>query len=267
MAQVLEPLERTGELAGAAAHHRLGARRRGLPAPAAVCSGHGQWVGKAKGSASVGPLVQHHADDLRDHVAGALQDHGVADPDVLAGDLVGVVQGGVAHHHAADGHRLQPRHRGHRAGAADLDVDGLQDGARLLGRELAGDGPARRAGDEAQPLLPVQPVDLVDHAVDVDSRASAAVGLHAARRRPSRPCGVLDPLRSAALVWKPQAFSVCQRLPLGLGERRAEHAPGVGEEAQRPLGGDLRVDLAQRAGGGVARVGVGASGPPPRRRR
>ena len=41
------------------------------------------------------------------------------------------------------------------------------------GRELAGDRPARRAGDEAQALLPVQPVDLVDHAVDVEAEVRA----------------------------------------------------------------------------------------------
>ena len=67
-----------------------------------VCSGHGQWVGNANGSAPAGRSSRHDADDLRDHVAGALDDHGVADADVLAGDLVGVVQGGVLDHHAAD---------------------------------------------------------------------------------------------------------------------------------------------------------------------
>ena len=79
-------------------------------------------------------------------------------------------------------------------------------------------------------------------------------------RRPSTrlACGV---------TLKPQAAQRLQRLPLGLGERRAERAPGVGEEAQAALGGDLRIDLAQRAGGGVARIDVGASGRPPRRRR
>ena len=34
-------------------------------------------------------------------------------------------------------------------------------------------------------------------------------------------------------------------------------APGIGEEAQRPRRRDLGIELAQRAGGGVARIGVG----------
>src|SRR5204863_5688200 len=41
------------------------------------------------------PLVGHHADHLRNHVAGAPHDHRVADAHVLAVDLVLVVQGGV----------------------------------------------------------------------------------------------------------------------------------------------------------------------------
>ena len=34
----------------------------------------------------------------------------------------------------------------------------------------------------------------------------------------------------------------------------AQFAPAVGEEAQRPLGGDAGIELAQAAGGGVARI-------------
>lgn len=39
-----------------------------------------------------------HRDHLGDHVAGALDDHLIADLDAEAGDLVGVMQGGVLHH-------------------------------------------------------------------------------------------------------------------------------------------------------------------------
>ena len=40
-------------------------------------------------------------------------------------------------------------------------------GRRLLGRELVRDREARRARDEAEPLLGGERVHLVDHAVDV----------------------------------------------------------------------------------------------------
>ena len=45
------------------------------------------------------------------------------------------------------------RDRRQRAGAADLDLDRLDDRRRAFGRELVRDRPARRARDEAEPLL------------------------------------------------------------------------------------------------------------------
>ena len=61
-------------------------RRTTVSAPEAVvsrargvCSGQGQWVGNANGLAPVRPLVQHDADDLRNDIAGPLDDHRVAD--------------------------------------------------------------------------------------------------------------------------------------------------------------------------------------------
>ena len=127
----------------------------------------GQTVGKAESFRALGRFACNHAENLRDDVAGALDDDGVADAHVLARDLVLVVQGGVLHHDAADGDRLELGDRRQRAGAADLDLDVAQDGRRLLGGEFVGDGPARRARDEAEPLLQVEPVELVDDAVDV----------------------------------------------------------------------------------------------------
>src|SRR5439155_1237428 len=68
---------------------------------------------------------------------------------------------------AADTHRLQLSDRRERAGAPDLDLDVLEHRHGALGRKFVRNGPARRARDEAEPLLPVDPVDLVDDAVDV----------------------------------------------------------------------------------------------------
>ena len=87
----------------------------------------GQMCGKLVRLRALRALVEHDADDLRDDVAGALHDHGVADADVLARDLVLVVQRRVRHDDAADGHRLELGDRRQRAGAADLDVDVAQD--------------------------------------------------------------------------------------------------------------------------------------------
>jgi hypothetical protein len=67
----------------------------------------------------------------------ALHDHGVADADVLAADLV-VVQRGVDR--GADEHRLQLGHRRERADAAHLHVDVEQHGELLLRRVLVRHG-------------------------------------------------------------------------------------------------------------------------------
>ncbi len=45
------------------------------------------------------------------------------------------------------------------------------------------------------------------------------------------------------------------RAELCRGERLADLSPGVGEERERPARGDARIELAERAGGEVARIG------------
>ncbi len=79
--------------------------------------------------------VEANAHDLRDHVARALDHDAVAYADVLAVDLVLVVERRVRDGDAADRHRLELRHGCERPGAADLDLDRAQDGGGLLGRE------------------------------------------------------------------------------------------------------------------------------------
>ena len=113
------------------------------------------------------PAFHHHGNDLRDHVARALQHDGIADPNVLASDFVLVVQRRARDQHAADIDRLQLGDRRQRAGASNLDANAQQHGRRLLGGELPGDRPTRRAADEAEPSLQAQIVDFVDHAIDV----------------------------------------------------------------------------------------------------
>src|SRR6201999_3223413 len=72
-----------------------------------------------------------------------------------------------------DADRLELAHGCERAGAPDLDLDIPQHGHGALGREFVRDRPARRARDEAEPLLPVETVDLVDDAVDIVVERSA----------------------------------------------------------------------------------------------
>src|SRR6516164_9352214 len=124
------------------------------------------------------PLVDHDIDDLRDDVAGALDYDGIADPDIAALaqhlalvadalDVILIVQRDILHDDAADPDRLELADGRKRAGASHLDLDVAQHGHRALGRAFVGDRPARRARDEAEPLLPIDAIDLVDDAVDI----------------------------------------------------------------------------------------------------
>src|SRR6185437_10405040 len=181
---MLDLLERTGEFAGAAGTGAL------LAGGGFLAHDIGVQVARAFGGEAIGlgvlrTLVQHHVHHLRNDVAGALNDDGVADADVAALaqrfavaadalDVVLVVQRHVLHDDAADADRLELADRRERAGAADLDFNALKDRGGAFGRKFVRDRPARVAADEAEPLLPIDPVDFVNDAVDVVVELSAA---------------------------------------------------------------------------------------------
>ena len=99
------------------------------------------------------PALAHDPDNLRDHVTGALNDNGVADPHILARNLVFVVQGGALHDNPADGDRFERRDRSQCALTPDRDQNIAQHGLRLLGGEFVRQCPAWGAADHAEPLL------------------------------------------------------------------------------------------------------------------
>ena len=67
-------------------------------------------------------VLQH----LRDHVAGALDQHPVAGPKPEPRDLVAIVQRDIGDDHPTNSDRGQPPDRSELAGAPDLDVDRFQ---------------------------------------------------------------------------------------------------------------------------------------------
>ena len=203
-------------------------------------------------------LVEQHLDDLRNNVAGALDDDGVALADLPALDFVFIVQSRPRDHDSANGHRLQVGDRRQCPGAADLDGDFVQHGPRPFRRELVGSGPARRTADHAQARLPVQPVRLVDDAVDIIGQGRA-FGLHPIVQR----YRFIDRAAEGgkAIDAEAPALEPLEKIPLcladiGGGAAVLEHAPGIGEEAQLSLRRNRRVELAQRTGRGIARVGI-----------
>ncbi len=209
------------------------------------------------------PLVDHDVDDLRNHVAGALDHDGVADPDIAAPaqffavaadalDVILVMQRDVLHDHAADADRLELADRRERAGAADLDLDVPEHGHGALGREFVRDRPARRARHEAEAFLPVDAVDLVDDAVDVVIEPGALF-LDLAVKRDQLLHRVADFRQRIGL--EAAALEPADHAGLGVLRHRGHLSPGIGEEAERTRGGDGRILLAQRARRRIARIG------------
>ncbi len=162
------------------------------------------------------------------------------------------MQRNVGHRDSTDQHRPQPADRGQLAGATDLDVDRLEHRLGALGGKLARKPPARRLRDEAEAFLPVEPVDLIDHPVDVVGQvrplgADLGIGLQHVLER-----GAADEVGGD--------LEAPSRDPLHHPELRrfghfARRAPAVRPETQRTRRGHARLLLPQRARRGVARVG------------
>ena len=196
----------------------------------------------------------HGAHDLGDDVAGLVDHDRVPHADVLAGDLVHVVQGRARDRGTGDGHGVKLGHRREHARSAHLHANLSQDGALLLRRELERDGPARGARREAERLLGREGVHLHDHAVDVVVQVIAvregalAVGVDLGGRGATG--GVV--VHGEAAVAQP-----LEEVPLGVDVDRGLIGHGIDEGLQVAMGRDLGILLPETAGGGVSRVGEG----------
>ena len=238
MADALDRLCRTDQATGTAAHD-LSGLTNGMAAADRAGIGKDKWL--AVSQALLRDRVQH----LRDDVPGTLDHYRIADPHILALDLVLIMQGGTGHHDPANGDRLQMGNRCQSTGAPHLNIDLFQYGLGLFGGQFVGDGPARCAADKAHAVLIIEAVQLVDNAVNVEGQAGPLrlhmfVKGHQLRNRAAEPFG---PVQRKAPARNPLAGT-------GLGAeqllcRFADHAPAIAEEAEFALGGDFRVELAQ----------------------
>ena len=112
-------------------------------------------------------MLARRADDLRDDVAGALDDHVVALADVLAVDVLLVVQRRARDGDAADLDRLEHGPRVERARAADANLDLVQPRRRRHRRPLECAREARTLVQRAELALLRDRVDLDHDAVDL----------------------------------------------------------------------------------------------------
>ncbi|MNZ21557.1 hypothetical protein D3C78_386330 [compost metagenome] len=161
------------------------------------------------------------------------------------------MQGGVGNGDAADKHRFELGHRGDGAGTAHLELDVLQQGHLLFCRELVGRGPARGPGHETELLLQRYVVHLVDHAVDlVGQLAAAGQDVVVEGLATGRPLLELH----LGTERQPPGLELVEASEVGVPQLVAAYAHAIGVEAQGTAGGDAGIELAQAAGGGVARV-------------
>ncbi len=150
--------------------------------------------------------------------------------------------------------RFELRHRRQRAGAADLDIDVLDDRRCLLGSKLVRRRPARRARHETEPLLPVEPVEFVNDAVNIVVELGALtfdVAIELPAWRSSERHNFISGLVTKP-IW-PNHFTMPV---LGVFRYFAEFTPRIGEEFQRPRCCDRGIELTQRSRRGVARIDV-----------
>ena len=165
------------------------------------------------------------------------------------------MQGGVGYGYAADKHRRQAGDGGNGAGAADLHVDAFHGGQRFFGGEFVGDRPARAAVAKAQNLLLRQAVYFYHHAVDFVGQVRPLLRHRFVKGERAGNIGADAPVAfGQAETEFGQPFELL-RVAFRLPGRAFKTGDAVGEKVQLALGGDARIELAQAAGGGVARVG------------
>src|SRR5690606_38016617 len=232
------------------------------PLPHGVAAASRADIGKFVGLAVGGPLFRHDVQDLRDDIAGALDDDSISNANVApvadrlaaasnAPYVVLVVQRGIGHDHAPHRHRLQTGDRRKRTGAPHLKVAAVEHRHRLFRCKFMRGSPAWAARAEAETLLEVQPVYLVDDAVYVirDFR-TFGLDLVVMRQklldRVAAHHAVID--RKAPIAEAPD--DVILRLRQGL----ADLAPRISKKPQGPRAGNLRILLTQASSSAVARI-------------
>ena len=202
-----------------------------------------------------GPPLEHDAHDLRNDVARASDDDGIADPDVFARQFIHIVQGRIADRDAADESRLQARNRRQCTGAPNLKFDVAYGRERLLRREFVRNSPTWRARNEPELTLRLQIVDLVHHAVDlirqaIPHLADFPVVLEAAVDR-------LDDAGLRTDLESPLPQSLQQRALVARQLAALDVTDPIDEQIERSCRREARVELTQAAGRCVARIDEG----------
>ena len=162
------------------------------------------------------------------------------------------MQGGAAHRRAADGHRLQRRHRRQLARASHLHQDVFDLRLARARRELVGNRPARGLAGEAQLVLQADAVHLHHHAVNfVGQRVAHCVGLVDELHH------LLEIVRQLVLRihFEPGRRQRLQHLRMAVEDCFAVGEQAVSEEVEPPLRRHVRLQRAHSSRRGIARIG------------
>src|SRR3989442_333285 len=203
-----------------------------------------------------GAALAHRSEHLRDYLAGTRDFHPIALANVLRFDQVEVVERGGGDCDTPDFHGLEHGIRVECAGASDIDPDLLELGDLDLGRELAGDGPTRLAiPHRAQLDVQLERVDLHHDAVGAIVERGEELFELGDLRVGVREVGDEGVVRFDR---EPPRGELLEQLVLRRdGQLLAGRFDVEAEDPQATAARDLGVELAQRARGGVARVGEG----------
>src|SRR5262249_26988591 len=208
-------------------------------------------LGRLRASGALLAALDDRGDDLRNHVPGAHDDDLIPFAHVLPGEILLVVEGGGAHRHAADMHRLEHRARQEGTGPPHVpdDLVELRGGGRR--GELPSHRPARLPPGD--PELALQPaiVHLDDYAVDLEVEGVAAA---------LPPATALRDLvyavenRDVVVDLESALAQPLERLRVARGLPAPQGGDAVAPDREGPGGGERGNQLPQRAGGSVARV-------------
>ena len=162
------------------------------------------------------------------------------------------MQGRTADRRTRQPHRSQHRIRRQHTGSSDRDHDVLQNGLLDLRRVFVRRRPPRILGRRAEPSAQGKVVDLDDRAVDIKIQLSARLAHPDDLRLNVLQIGQK---RIARRDRESQLFQIIQRLHVGC-KRQIGAVLDVKAEDRKPsLPRDLTVQLTQRAGRGIARIG------------
>ena len=174
----------------------------------------------------------------------------VAGPHVFPRDLILVVQRCPADRGPPNLHGREPGDRGDRPRPPDVDLDVVDDRLGLFRRELEGKGPARAAGHETELRLLPEVVDLdhdpVDPIVELVAFFLPLI---------EEPDDSINVAVSATVRVDVKTHLAKPVEDLLLAHCPARRIQGINERVEAAAGRDTGIELPDRSGGSVARIG------------